>query len=310
MYDEILGGQNPQGKKLFKPPLAQAKQVVYGPGNSQHQQDSEMYQQWRQSNQPMGQSNGMSGKSSVALHSMPGDDRHLRYQEYLEQQKQPNKDQNRYIAPDDIEGAQPKKLNQVRGKKKANFFDDKKLNQYYHDQKYQLVDNNLKQQAPETQGYFGNTTSQSNYNTTNQLYQSRQGQLSQQQSYSNNNTGARNSVDKSKPVKFDDINNFDRLYNKRIDWKPILIQEKQDEKKQLLERVLGESGRIGSGSMNSTLSKTGAQMMMIPPTNLRLNGNLKNESQVNYCISLGLGAPQKNELTSNSIGKFANYGSM
>lgn len=30
-------------------------------------------------------------------------------------------------------------------------------------------------------------------------------------------------------MKFDQINNFDRLYNKRIDWKPLLIQEKRNE---------------------------------------------------------------------------------
>jgi len=30
---------------------------------------------------------------------------------------------------------------------------------------------------------------------------------------------------------------------------------------------------------------------MLEPTNVRLNRNQKNDSQVNYCISLGLGAP-------------------
>ena len=49
------------------------------------------------------------------------------------------------MSVDDIEGAQPKRVNYIKGKKRANFFDNQQLNEQYNKQKYQLVPNNLKQ---------------------------------------------------------------------------------------------------------------------------------------------------------------------
>ena len=61
----------------------------------------------------------------------------------MDNQRQPIKDQNRYMSNHDIDGAQPKQLKFTKGKKQANFFDDKQLNDYYHKQKHQLGENNI-----------------------------------------------------------------------------------------------------------------------------------------------------------------------
>lgn len=50
--------------------------------------------------------------------------------------------------------------------------------------------------------------------------------------------------------KFEEINNFDRLYNKRIDWRSILIKERIEEKKKL-ENI---NSRMGSANNNFNAS--------------------------------------------------------
>lgn len=50
------------------------------------------------------------------------DDRFQRYQQYLHQQPVPKKDQALYLSTNDIAGAQPRRLNDAKGKKRLGNF--------------------------------------------------------------------------------------------------------------------------------------------------------------------------------------------
>eukprot|EP00347_Sterkiella_histriomuscorum_P024456 403331056 len=289
-----------------------------------------MYNQWKQQENSYGLITAdQYQQQPFKLHDIPGDDRLQSYQYYLEQQRQPNKDQQRYISTEDIDGAKPKRLTQVRGKKKANFFEDQQLNDYHHKQKYQLLDNNLK--IEEQNGGIDSISQQSKqpyYGNTRSGAQAYQSQSVGQSQYGLLNNKSKTSLTREHQVpKYEEIGNFDRLYNKRIDWKPILIKERIDERQKLDSRLQQEdqfqynnsnslmqsqmqrqNSSQGTASLRSTLGKTGAQMMnndnSINLGGLRVGNNRKNDSQVNNCISLGQSAPMKSELSSNSYGKY------
>ncbi|TNV76780.1 hypothetical protein FGO68_gene10386 [Halteria grandinella] len=208
-------------------------------------------------------------RSPIKFAEIPPDDRQQRYQEYLSKQKQPKKDQQQYLSTRDIEGAQPKQVNGHKGKKRYNFHTDV----YYND------------------------------SALNQSLESQQAIP-----YHINAHDPHLRAGGQHGLSLDSLSHFDKLYNKRIDWKPLLAAQQQLNNEVIANNENKLDHLEGPHQYASQPPPPMIrQSMGMKPAMLNAARNILSHDQVGYSMTLGQGMAKREQTSSNNYGKYQQY---